>query len=397
MTRAVRCVLLLLAFLAGLSPSGVDTARGADVCALCRDAKSVACPTCGGKGVAANPCAACGGEGRGRCESRPRTTGTLPADWSEFFKLHKGTTQPCPNVCKKGRLEVGGATCKLCGGAGTTKCLICSETCSVCAGKRTVDGPCADCNGSGKLACLRCAPEAGPCPGCRGSKRTECAACAGAGHVLDYCAECAGRGRSPCILCSGATKMACIACLGTGKDVLGGIVSNKPAGKCAMCDGKGVNACKSCKQGWRECDACSGSKRLDATCRRCGGSKEIACLLCGSSSARTFELEGVAATRAGAKDAAVALLERADKDAASRAATADKTASAADDVLTEKINAIGSIDFDKGMKELKEAHDALFKYFAAAAVAQDARDMAKRIHAELDAAKSAPRTPPAGK
>jgi len=379
--RSVRLVLLLLTLLAAFGPRPQDVARAEDVCALCAGTRSVTCPTCGGKGVALNPCAACGGEGRGRCDKRPRTTGKLSAEEIELLGLHKGATRRCPGSCTKGRL--GDVACKLCSGAGTTKCPICAETCPVCAGKKTVEGPCVDCDGRGKLPCLACAPADGPCPDCKGTKRTSCGACKGAGHVLDFCAACGGRGREVCALCDGLGKSNCDGCLGFGKT---------STGKCPMCDGKAVVVCKACRQGWNECQACGGAKRIDATCRRCGGTRETACPTCAKSSSRVAELVGVAASKAGAKDAAVALLARADEETSKRASKADAAAGAAYEAYCSK-----SLDplKDDAAKHLEEVFGAAFKYLDAAAAALDARDVAKRVHAELATAKAA--APSAGK
>lgn len=389
--------IVLLAALQG--PSVLRPAYAGDPCVLCQGAKTIACPTCDGKAVATSVCDLCGGEGRGRCNRRPRTIGKLPADWAEFFGIHKGTSTKCPNVgCKKGKVEIAKATCKLCGGSGTAKCLICSEACAACGGKKTRNGPCPDCSGTGKLSCLLCAAPGAPCAACGDRKSLDCTACKASGHSLDVCAACAGRGRSLCPLCSGVGKEGCVACFGCGNNALSAMGTSSAAPKCVMCDGKGVAACAACQQGWIQCRACEGRKTLDAKCRKCEGTRQVECTSCDPVSFRVLELEGMRLTKTSPGEPAARLLGRAADVATARMKRAEDAASAADDALTDRINAIDvGADFKNAGRTIAEARAALTKYCEAAAVADDARAASKRVDGELAEAKRPVPAKPAGK
>jgi hypothetical protein len=277
---------------------------------------------------------------------------------------------------------------------------VCSDACAVCEGKKTRDGACPDCNGAGKLSCLLCAPPAASCAACAGKATAACAACKGAGHVLDVCAECAGRGQLPCGFCVGTAKAACEACFGSGKDVVAGMSKSGPAPDCAACKAKGVKTCPICQKGWTACKPCSGTKRSDGPCARCSGGKTVACRSCGDAVVRTLELEGLKAGKEGRKDAGIVLLERAAKAAAEQSERAADAVIAADQAATEKIK-----EMDRGGGDIRSRFDrtgaarrAVLASLAAAARAESCRAAEKRIQGELAAAETAaPALPSGGK
>ncbi|HUT33615.1 MAG TPA: protein kinase [Planctomycetota bacterium] len=123
-------------------------------CPTCKGQASIACPDCGGKGIASverQECDVCKGKGGGPCG----------------YCHAKGRVR-CANCNGTGRVLRGALPCNECGGTGWAKC-------SKCGG----DGylTCAKCKGTGVFTIVT------PCARCRGNKSVPCPTCEGKGSL----------------------------------------------------------------------------------------------------------------------------------------------------------------------------------------------------------------------
>lgn len=208
--------------------------------------KSTVCTICSGTGLfEENPCEACDGTGKEKCETCIATgfvvcsicngTGEIEVEY-EICPVCNGDKKcttcagegavkiPCSNsVCNNGKIDVDCPDCE--DGKIEVSCSNCSGTGNV---SKIVSTPCATCGGTGLLA------DDSDCPDCEdgmveslqdvdcdqcvaGKIEQDCSTCGGVGTIQQNCTVCGGTGEidSVCHDCSGDKK--CANCLGTGK------------------------------------------------------------------------------------------------------------------------------------------------------------------------------------
>ncbi|MCE9636320.1 MAG: hypothetical protein K8T90_11510 [Planctomycetes bacterium] len=407
-----RVLVVLWVFLCVVAsrPVLAQDAGGGDAtpaCVLCAGAKSVACPTCAGKGRGPQTCEVCWGEGRRRCDARvdPRASAAERDAMEEFG--HKGTEIRCTNdLCRDGRVKFDDGKsyqCRLCGGRGLLKCVDCRDAtlpCAVCKGRKTVDGPCDDCAGTGKLACVVCAEPDAKCGQCAGAGNLPCSRCDHVGNVVQPCIRCGGRGQSNCVLCVGIGKVVCAQCFGTARfrsQYTDGTTASST--KCGACEERGTIECGTCKKGIVKCATCQGLGSAFAPCRACRGSSRIACRACGSFGYRVGELEAGLIAKKGLKAEAAALLDVALAHARASAASAEaaigKVATAAAPTLPAPTDLTkpGAIEeYLKALREsLRQRMEDLVRLVQARFTVREFTDAVARMEAAL--AKLRPPTP----
>lgn len=417
--RAIAWILFVTLLVGGVLGTGVRAEDEApSPCVLCADARSVPCPSCAGKGVGTLTCDICNGQRSVRCLMRGDATGDKSERLMAKISGHSGTQHKCPNsFCIDGKITwVGGksAPCKLCGGSGLVKCADCQiaqSPCAACKGKGRIDGRCEDCAGTGKLPCLLCAKEGAACTVCYGSHSVACGLCKGGGDVVQACSTCGARGTEVCKACDGISKVRCGECDATGRTRM--VYTDGTAAsstKCKNCDGRGTFACNSCRDGRATCSLCGGAKRVTEACRACEGKSTVPCRSCGVFGYRAAELEGGMLAKTGpkgaAREAAIALFERAGKSAhdgeAAALAAFRETIKPFEGLPERPSDASDPATLLEYLKRVRAALDEMEKRSRASAAQLDravefrlAVDRAAKAIAKLQP--PAPATPPASK